>query len=225
MLNSDFKIISGILNNRFKKVASHTLNANQYSIGSDRKISHGINKARDAIWAASNRREGSGILNNDYMSAFDLMVLTWVFKVLRAKGLDEKVISRLHTLYRDHLTIVVVNNVRGRCFLNNRWSIRQGDRPSSILFCYGLDPHLDWLESRLSGIPIYKDVNCLNSNTEVYKLMAYVDDVKPSISCMNDFTVVDHGSALFEGASGCKLHRDPQSGKVKFLPWVDGGVH
>ena len=218
LLNSDFKIISGVYNNRFKKVAPHTLNANQLSVGSDRKISHGINSARDAIWSTRNMKQGVGILDNDYMSAFDLMVLTWVFKVLKAKGLDEKVISILHSLYKDHLTIVVVNNVRGRCFPNNRWSIRQGDRPSSILFCYGLDPHLDWLESRLNGIQIYKDLNTPNSSPEVYKLMAYVDDVKPSITCMNEFTIVDKGSALFEGASGCKLHRDPRSGKVKFLP-------
>ena len=35
---------------------------------------------------------------------------------------------------------------------------------------------------------------------------------------MNEFSVVDAGSSLFESASGCKLHRDPSSGKVKFLP-------
>ena len=29
---------------------------------------------------------------------------------------------------------------------------------------------------------------------------------------------MDKGSALFEAASGCVLHRDPSSGKVKFLP-------
>ena len=52
----------------------------------------------------------------------------------------------------------------------------------------------------------------------MYKLIAYVDDVKPSITSMNDFIVVDSGSALFEAAAGCKLHRDPSSGKVKFLP-------
>ena len=121
-------------------------------------------------------------------------------------------------MYKDHLTVVVVNNIHGRCFKNNRWSIRQGDRPSSILFCYGLDPHLDWLEFRLRGIPIYKNLKAENPATEVYKLIAYVDDVKPSITCMNDFLIVDNGSALFEAASGCKLHRDPTSGKVKFLP-------
>ena len=54
--------------------------------------------------------------------------------------------------------------------------------------------------------------------TENYKLIAYVDDVKPSITSMQEFNVVDQGSAIFEAASGCVLHRDTKSGKVKFLP-------
>ena len=53
---------------------------------------------------------------------------------------------------------------------------------------------------------------------EKYKVIGYVDDVKPSITSMNEFRIVDAGSALFEKASGCVLHRDPLSGKVKFLP-------
>ena len=121
-------------------------------------------------------------------------------------------IDRLKSMYDNHLTVVFINNKHGRCFLNKRWSIRQGDRPSSILFCYGLDPHLDWLEARLKGIPIYRD-NIFNPNPEIYKLIAYVDDVKPSIYNMDEFRVVDEGSALFERASGCKLHRIQHQGK------------
>ena len=49
LLNSDFKVFTGFDNTRLKKVATHTLNPNQLSVGSDRKIHHGINKARDAI--------------------------------------------------------------------------------------------------------------------------------------------------------------------------------
>ena len=219
LLNSDFKIITGIDNTRFKKVATHTLNPNQLSAGDDRRIHHGICKARDAINTANSRNQGSGILDNVYMAAFDLMVLTWVFMVLQAKGLDKKVIARLKNLYDNHLTVVVINNIQGRCFANTRWSIRQGDRPSSILFCYGLDPHLDWLENRLRGIPIYKNLLASQpSSPAIYKLIAYFDDVKPAISSMNEFSVVDMGSALFEAASGCVLHRDPTSGKVKLLP-------
>ena len=53
---------------------------------------------------------------------------------------------------------------------------------------------------------------------ETYKLIAYADDVKASISCMNDFFIVIGGCSLLERASGVRLHRDPASGKVTFLP-------
>ena len=35
---------------------------------------------------------------------------------------------------------------------------------------------------------------------------------------MAEFSLVDQGSSIFESASGCILHRNPASGKVKFLP-------
>ena len=47
------------------------------------------------------------------MALFDFMVLTWVFKVLKAKGMDQKVINRLYNLYDNNLTIVVINNIHG----------------------------------------------------------------------------------------------------------------
>ena len=227
LLNSDFKTTTGITNERFKKVATHTLSPCQLAMGSDRRIHHGINQARDAIMAAGHGREGVGILDNDYEAAFDYMVLLWVLKVLRAKGLAEEALSHLVNLYSNNITIVVVNNKLGRKFENKRWSIRQGDRPSSALFCYGIDPHLVWLDNRLKGIPIY----CMPAlgpvlanetfpltTTETYKVIGYIDDVKLAITTMAEFLLVDQGSSLFEAASGCILHRNPASGKVKFLP-------
>ena len=98
LLNSDFKVITGLENNRFKKTATHTLSHCQLAAGDDRRIHHGINTARDAITAAGGRREGVGILDNDYKAAFDFMVLFWVFKVLKAKGLVQSVIDRLTRL-------------------------------------------------------------------------------------------------------------------------------
>ena len=143
------------MNAEFKKVATHTINPNQLSAGDDRRIHYGINKARDAIEAAGGKNEGMGILDNDYKAAFDYMVQTWVLKVLKAKGLATEVIHTILNLYSIKLTVVVFNNVQGSCFPNTRWSISQGGRPSWILFCYGLDPHLDWLEKKLRGIPLY----------------------------------------------------------------------
>ena len=226
LLNSDFKIITGVCNNRFKKVATRTLSPYQLAAGDDRRIHHGINAARDAIAAAANQNEGVGILDNDYKQAFDYMVLIWVLKVLRAKGISEEVISHLSNLYSNNFTIVVVNNIPGRSFKNNRWSIRQGDRPSSILFCYGIDPLLTWLSKRLQGIPVLnipmqdpvrQEEHFPPAISESFKVIGFVDDIKPAITTMSEFSLVDRGSLLFEMASGCILHRDPTSGKVKFL--------
>ena len=53
---------------------------------------------------------------------------------------------------------------------------------------------------------------------EEYKVQAYADDVKPAISTMEKFDIVDKACTLLEKASVVKLHRDPATEKVKFLP-------
>ena len=53
---------------------------------------------------------------------------------------------------------------------------------------------------------------------ERYKVISYADDLKPAITSLEEFKLVNYASALFEAASGCKLHRDPASQKCKFLP-------
>ena len=148
--------------------------------------------------------------------------------VLSKKGLCDKVINRLVNLYRDNITIVVVNNVLGKSFLNHRWSLRQGDVPSMHWFAYGIDPLLNYLEKRLKGILVHSlpvhgpslvgVPGQLPPLEERYKVIGYADDMKPAVTTMQEFTLVDMASSLFEKSSGCKLHRDPTSGKCKFLP-------
>ena len=227
LLNADFKMITGLDAKRFKKVSTHTLSPCQLSAGEDRRIYHGINRARDAVMKASGCKEGMGLLDNDYKAAFDFMVMLWVFKALLAKGVDAAVISRLENIYRNNITVVVVNNTIGKSFINNRWSMRQGDLPSVYWFSYGIDPLVCYLDEKLQGITLYSTPTLgptlpgappLPNLEEKYRLIAYVDDVKPAITSMQEFLLVDRASLLFERASGCELHRDPASGKVKFLP-------
>ena len=58
----------------------------------------------------------------------------------------------------------------------------------------------------------------LEPAVEKYTVIGYADDLKPSITCLEEYKLVDEASALFEICSGCKLHRNPTSGKCKFLP-------
>ena len=62
--------------------------------------------------------------------------------VLEKKGMDKRVIKRLKNLYKDNLSVIVVNNVEGKSVPNVRLSLRQGDLPSMPLFSYGMDPLL-----------------------------------------------------------------------------------
>ena len=228
LLNSDFKVATGLDAELLKESATHTLSHLQLVAGEDRRIHHGINLARNAIYAAGKPgHQGCGILDTDLIAAFDFMCLDWVCMVLDKKGLDSRVISRFRNLYRDNVSVIVVNNIPGKSVKNIRLSLRQGDLPSMHLFSFGIDPILIYLEKRLRGIlitslPVHGPVlaGCLplEAMEERFKVIGYADDVKPAITCMEEFKIVDRAMHMFEQASGCRLHRDPASKKCKFLP-------
>ena len=98
-----------------------------------------------------------------------------------------------------------------------------------FFFAFSIDPLIIYLEKRLTGIPItslpvlgpvpeHYPLKALPPIEERYKVMSYADDLKPAITTMHEFILVNNASALFEAASGCILHRDPASKKCKFLP-------
>ena len=99
--------------------------------------------------------------------------------------------------------------------------------PSMELFCFGIDPLIHLLDRVLQGIliasvpvqgPQLRGQPRLSNIEQCYKLIGYADDNKPAITTMEEFHTVDHSLALFEKASGCKLHCDPLTKKCKFLP-------
>ena len=152
--------------------------------------------------------------------------MTWVFQVLLAKGVDPKVVDQLYNLYRDNITIVVVNNKLGRAYINHRMSLRQGDLPSMFWFSYAIDPLLIYLQKRLKGLPIFHlpvagpvlhGEAPLPPLEDRYTVISYADDVKSAVTCMKEFQLVNEASLMFEKSSGCVLHRDPNSGKCKVL--------
>ena len=68
-------------------------------------------QARDCIFSVSKSKLGWALLDPDFFAALDMQVLSWVFDVLKAKGVSEAVISRIKNIYQNCLTIPVVNNM------------------------------------------------------------------------------------------------------------------
>ena len=121
--------------------------------------------------------------------------MDWVFKVLLKKGLSPLSIERIRRYYEDSLTVPIVNCIPGRKIMNKRLTLRQGDCPSSLWFGFAIDPLLEYLSKRLSGIPLISKPSFgpLNINSkgkldpieEKFKLIGYCDDVKPAICKKN----------------------------------------
>ena len=211
LLNSDFKVASGLDARRIKKTLTHTLSPLQLVAGDDRRIHHGINLARDAIWAAGKRGQGCGILDTDLVAGFDFMTLSWCLQVLEKKGACPELIARLNNLYNKNYSIVVVNNIPGAAVENVRLTLRQGDVPSMELFSFGIDPLLMLLERTLQGIlissvpvlgPSMQNCPPLPPLEQRYKVIGYADDSKPAITTMEEFALVDKALTIFEKASG-----------------------
>ena len=100
-------------------------------------------------------------------------------------------------------------------------------------FGFGVDSLLRFIERRLKGIlltsipvlgpSLQGDRAPLPPLEERFKLMAYCDDVKPTVSCMSEFFTIDKACTLFETSSGCRLHRDPAERKWKLERYVTAG--
>jgi hypothetical protein len=197
----------------------------QLAAGDDKRITIGISLARDAIYAAGRRKYGCALADNDFEAAFDFLCLDWVKLVLRKKGVREEALTRFSNIYGEGITIPVVNNIPGNPVINKRLSLRQGDRPSGVWFCYGIDPLLAYLEKRLQGIlihsipvhgPVLQGQELPLPPLETrYKVIGYLDDCKPAITSKAEFQLVDTACSLFERSSGCKLHRNPATNKCK----------
>ena len=89
MLNSDFKVLTGIEVGRHRRVLTHTLCPQQLAAGDDRRISFGISQARYAVFAAGQGGEGCELVDNDFLC------LDWVKKVLERKGLAAEALSTI----------------------------------------------------------------------------------------------------------------------------------
>ena len=98
-MNADFKIVTGLKASRFRKIQTHTLHQHQLVAGDDRRIHHGINKARDCIQSVSKSKKGCALLDLDFVAAFDLTVFEWVFHGPQEEG----VVRGGHPHHPEHL--------------------------------------------------------------------------------------------------------------------------
>lgn len=225
MLQTDWKILTGILAARLRKTEGHTMSEHQYAAG-PRRITHAICKARDAIQSISPNQKGCGICEMDFKSAYDKIALGWTWKVLSKKKCSPAFIETMRQLYETSYVISIINNQQQPRILNKRKNIKQGDRASTLLYNFSADALLVHLHKRLQGLvyhklhtegPSHPKLGRPNPVEARLGVLGFVDDVKCALTSLKDFETVDSGVRLFELASGSELHRDPTTKKCQLL--------
>ena len=228
LLQTDHKILTGVLAARLRKTEAHTLSIHQYAAG-PRKIQHAITQARDLISSVSPTQRGSAVIQTDFVQAYDLLAVSWTWQVLKRKSCSQKFISILENIYEKNPSFVVniINNQRQPAIQNKRKSIYQGDRTSTTLYNYSIDPLLTYLQKKLKGIVYYK-MDTAGPHHPLFgkpapvsaklQMLGFVDDLKAIVSTKDEFLMLDKALSLFEKASGSRLHRDPTTKKCEILP-------
>ena len=66
--------------------------------------------------------------------------------------------------------------------------------------------------------PVLENQVSLKPLSRVQKQVAYVDDINPLLTSVDEFHVLDKCLMLFEYSSGCQFQRDHISQKCKAMP-------
>ena len=228
MLQSDWKVLTGVLAARLRKTEGHTLSQQQYAAGK-RRINHAISQARDTVENVSPNQKGCALVEMDFQGAYDMLSLRWTWKVLLKKNCSPAFVSTMQQLYElsPSYLISTINNQQQPRILNKRSNIKQGDRGSTILYCFSTCPLLSYLQRRLQGIryhrlategPAHPVLGPASPVEARLGVLGFVDDLKCGVSSVKESEVLDGAVQLFERSSGSKLHRDPTTKKCQLLP-------
>ena len=95
-----------------------------------KRINHAISKDRDVVNCAGSNDKGWEIVETDFISAFEKMSVSWIWRVLERKGCLESFVSVLRSFYEytDSFIVPMVNNQQQPRLINKRKNIRTGPK-------------------------------------------------------------------------------------------------
>jgi hypothetical protein len=126
----------------------------------------------------------------DFKQAFDNISHEYLFSILRNYGQTERFTNLICNLYREVTSTVQING-RLHGTIPIKCGVRQGCPLSNVLYTLCLQPFLNMLAKRLTGIKTGRE-------KEPVSVVAYADDVTLFLTSDTDRQVIEDAIQLFE---------------------------
>ncbi len=168
LLNTDYKIATKCIAERFKKILANIINNDQSGFLKNRFIGENIRNIIDLIQHCDEQNISCMFLFIDFEKAFDSIEWPFLLKTMRHLNFGEGMIKWIKTFYND-TTSCVINNGHATKFFNLERGMRQGCPLSPYLFliCAEMLAHSIRDNPEITGIKI---------NETEHKLNQYADD-------------------------------------------------
>ena len=231
LLNTDYKIYSKLLANRFQQVLDTIISNDQTVFVKGRYMAENIIKMMNLLEYCNQTRHSAVVLSIDFEKAFDKLEWQAAEEALRLFNVGESFIKLVRILYTNPLSTVMNNGFWGNWFSPTR-GCRQGDPFSSLIFI---------TTAEILGLKLKANVNIRGVTMGRYEQLnsQYADDtwlaLEPSAENINavieELTNFSRYSGLtinFEKSVAYKLgplrDTDAKFYTLKPMLWSDGPV-
>ena len=209
LLNTDYKLLSKMLVNRFNPILPSILKTTQLCSVPGRTIFDGAAAVLSASTFLHQHQLPGYIVSLDFFHAYDRVCLTWVDLVLQAMGFGPTLRKWVTVLHKNATASFILHSLSPE--VATTFSLRQGDPFALILFIIQEEPFLHRLQSLLNGL---RFAGLREAS------LGYVDDVSVLSSKTSDLLVMDEVVSQYEAASGAILNRNRKSAVLGLGSWA-----
>ena len=210
LLNTDYKLLTKMLVNRFLPLLPGLLTATQLCSVQGRTIFDGAATVLSAATFLHQHQLPGYLVSLDFFHAYDRICLQWVDQVLKAMGFGPVLRRIVATLHNGATASFMLHSLSPEVAAT--FSLRQGDPFALILFIIQQEPFLHRLQLQLHGL---RFAGLREAS------LGYVDDVAALSSKLSDLLILDKIVSDYEAASGAILNRNRKSVILGLGSWAD----
>ena len=207
LLNSIYKMASGMIAERLKKVLPSIISQNQYGFTEGKQAADLIEISRQMLDDATEKKKSLAIFSIDFSGAFDNISYKAIINALYRRGFGKKITTSIATLLTGNSSKIVVN-VRYKGAINIEKSCRQGDPISPYLFILVLDQLLDKLNRArsLKGYELRMQEKTIKMTAAAFADDCYAFLTGREESIKKQFEAVTKILKSFEEETGLKIN-------------------